>query len=582
MLLRFKYPSHTTYFIATIEAVAKSCGVDVDIGYSYPFVYLRANEEDAFVQALEKELPNSLFLEKVEAAKEFMGQKPPYLPNGVGPCHRCIGEMLDPSSRRYYYPFTMCKACGSHASFLERYPLKRQNTLLCVFQPCGGCKEELLSNPWRADFALISCLRCNIPLRLSNASGTRMLYANEKEEYKELFGYAAAALRDGKSLGMKTLRGHFRFYLTPQANAKVLLLRPSEEFLMLASEKRALFSIERPWLHLTHSGGRVYEAAAVWDGFTTLLANELQDYDVLYFDEEPQSDFMLDFDLPITPYKAPRLFINKHKRCFKSGSQGLFPKFTPSQRVAIYDEWVSYEGIVDRVEHFDEIRAQSVLTFKNEEIEHSQIVRQDFAATLLGGVLRQNSFMGTAIGVYFGDEPAFYYLDKNRATKIFDFNKPHCGSTRKVVERFVRLEPKRYARFMQTEGFLEKAAALAGLELEEFERLALEFGGKGGLSIDCKIADDGFDYGSFYASMMSFLLAGTDAKLLAYSVYESLGEFMSQQAVEAMRKSKATGIALAGRHCTNSAFMSRFVRNYPGVLLPIEYPVDDEGVFAGI
>ena len=190
--------------------------------------------------------------------------------------------------------------------------------------------------------------------------------------------------------------------------------------------------------------------------------------------------------------------------------------------------------------------------------------------------------MGTAIGVYFGDEPAFYYLDKNRATKIFDFNKPHCGSTRKVVERFVRLEPKRYARFMQTEGFLEKAAALAGLELEEFERLALEFGGKGGLSIDCKIADDGFDYGSFYASMMSFLLAGTDAKLLAYSVYESLGEFMSQQAVEAMRKSKATGIALAGRHCTNSAFMSRFVRNYPGVLLPIEYPVDDEGVFAGI
>ncbi len=582
MLLRFKYPSHTTYFIATIEAVAKSCGVDVDIGYSYPFVYLRAKGDDAFVQALEKELPNSLFLEKVEAAKEFMGQKPPNLPNSVGLCHRCIAEMLDPSSRRYYYPFTMCKACGSQASFVERYPLKRQNTLLCVFQPCDDCKEELSSNPWREDFALISCLRCNIPVRLANASGTRVLYANEKEEYKELFGYVAGMLRDGKSVYMKTLRGSYRFYLAPKEHSKALLVRPGEEFLMLASEKRALFGIERPWLHLTHSSGRVYEAAAVWDGFTTLLANELQDYDVLYFDEEPQSDFVLDFDLPITPYKPPRLFINKHKRCFKAGSQGLFPKCTPSQSVAIYDDWVCYEGIVDRVEHFDEIRAQSVITFKNEEIEHSQIFRKDFAATLLGGVLRQNLYTGAAIGVYFGDEPAFYYLNKNQAAKIFDFNKPHCGSTRKVVERFAELKPKSYARFTQTDSFLEKAAALGGLEFEEFERLALEFGGKGGVSIDCKIADDGFDYGSFYASIMSFLLADTDAKLLAYSVFESLGEFMSQQAVEVMRKSKATGIALAGRHCTNSAFMSRFVRNYPGVLLPIEYPVDDEGVFAGI
>ena len=290
---------------------------------------------------------------------------------------------------------------------------------MSVFQPCSACKKEMASNPWREDFALISCSQCNIPVRLSNASRTRVLYANEKEEYKELFGYVAGMLRDGKSVYMKTLRGSYRFYLAPKEHSKALLVRPSEEFLMLASEKRALFSIERPWLHLTHNSGKVYEAAAVWDGFTTLLANELQQYDVLYFDEKFQADFVLDFDLPITSYTAPRLFINKHKRCFQVGSQALFPKHSSSEHTALYSDWALYDGIVDRVEHFDEIAAKSVITFKDEEIEHPRIVRKDFAAILLKGVLRQNMHTGSAVGVYFGDEPAFYYLEDKRTTKIF-------------------------------------------------------------------------------------------------------------------------------------------------------------------
>ena len=582
MQLRFKYPAHTTYFIATIEAVARGMGKDVQLSYSYPYIYLRGDLSEEFVRELEKQLPNSLFLEKVEASEEFAGQKPTLLPNNVGLCHRCIQEILDPDSRRYYYPFTMCKACGAHAAFLQRYPFVRQNSLMSVFQPCKACKEELVSNPWREDFALISCSQCNIPVRLSNASGTRVLYANEKEEYKELFGYAAGALRDGKSVYMRTLRGSHRFYLAPKEHSKALLVRPSEEFLMLGAEKRALFSIERPWLYLTHSSGKVYEAAAVWDGFTTLLANELHECDVLYFDEETQADFVLDFDLPVTVYAAPRLFINKHKRCFRAGSQALIPKYSSSEDVALYGDWALYEGIVDRVDHFDEIAAKSVITFKDEEIEHPRIVRKDFAATLLRGVQLQNIHTGAAVGVYFGDEPAFYYLDEKRTTKIFAFGAPHIKSERPVVERFAKLYSERYERFMQTEGFLQKAAALMDRSIEELYDLAHSFGGKGGVSVDCRIAEEGFDYSSFYASMMSFIVANSDEKLLAYSVFESLGEFMSQQAVEVMLKSKATAIALAGRHCTVSPFMSRFVRNYPGVLLPIEYPVDDEGVFGGV
>ncbi len=155
-------------------------------------------------------------------------------------------------------------------------------------------------------------------------------------------------------------------------------------------------------------------------------------------------------------------------------------------------------------------------------------------------------------------------------------------SERPVVERFAQSFTERYERFLQMEGFLQKAAVLMGRSMEELYSLALTFGGKGGVSVDCRVIEEGFDYSSFYASMMSFIIADTDERLLAYSVFESLGEFMSQQAVEVMRKSKTTGIALAGQHCTVSPFMSRFVRNYPGVLLPIEYPVDDEGVFGGI
>ncbi len=582
MQLRFRYPSHTSYFIATIEAVAKSMNVDVHIGYDYPYIHLEFADNEEFLKALEEHLPNSLFFEKVETSEKFVSKKPIVVPNNVGLCRRCIEEMLDPNSRRYYYPFTMCRACGSHAALLEHYPFERKNTLVAVFQPCQSCQEELRTNPWRRDFPLISCMECNIPVRIYNRGGSRILYANEKEEYKALFSFAAGVLREGKSVRIKTLRGDFRFYLTPNEESKAMLIRPGSEFLMLTSEKRALFSIERPLLHLTHSSGKIYEACGVWDGFTILLANELGERDAIYFDENEEADFVIDYDLLITPYRAPRLFINKHKRCFYPGSQSLFPKAVTSRKTAIYDHWANVDGIVDMVGKFEEIAATEVIVFQDEEIEHPRVMQKDFVATLLRGVLRQNVHTGSAVGVYFGDEPAFYFFKEKRATKIFSFGQIRFEETRKVVARFKERYPDRFEAFMRQKGFLDKAAVLMDLDLARFNKLALEFGGKGGVSVDCQIFEEGFDYSSFYASMMSFILADTSPKLLAYSVYESLGEFMSQQAVEVLRKTKAEAIALAGRHCTNSAFMSRFVRNYPNVLLPIEYPVDDEGVFAGV
>lgn len=556
--------------------------LDVQIGYDYPYIHLEFTDNEEFLKALEEHLPNSLFFEKAEASEKFAGKNPIAVPNNVGLCYRCIEEMLDPESRRYYYPFTMCRACGSHAALIEHYPFVRKNTLLAVFQPCQSCQEELRTNPRRQDFPLISCAECNVPVRIYNRGGSRILYANEKEEYKALFSFAADKLREGKSVRMKTLRGEFRFYLTPNEDSKAMLVRPGSEFLMLSSEKKALFSIERPLLHLTHSSGKIYEACGVWDGFTTLLANELGDRDVIYFDENEEAEFVIDYDLPITPYRAPRLFINKHKRCFLSASEALFPKISHTKTVTLYDSWANVDGITDKIDKFDRIAASQVVVFQDEGIEHPRIVYRDFPATLLWGVLRQHVHTGSAVGVYFGDEPAFYFFNKRRANRIFSFGKIRFEATRKVVDRFKERYPDRFEAFMRQNGFLDKAAVLMDLDLTRFNELALEFGGKGGVSVDCRIDEERFDYSSFYASMMSFILADTSPKLLAYSVYESLGEFMSQQAVEVLRKTKAEAIVLAGRHCTNSPFMSRFIRNYPNILLSIEYPVDDEGVFAGV
>ncbi len=60
----------------------------------------------------------------------------------VSICDDCLKEMLEPSDRRYLYPFINCTNCGPRYSITLKLPYDRPNTTMKVFQMCSDCLRE--------------------------------------------------------------------------------------------------------------------------------------------------------------------------------------------------------------------------------------------------------------------------------------------------------------------------------------------------------------------------------------------------------------------------------------------------------
>ena len=60
----------------------------------------------------------------------------------VATCKDCIEEMLDPSNRRYLFPFINCINCGPRFTIIKNIPYDRKNTTMEKFIMCQDCKRE--------------------------------------------------------------------------------------------------------------------------------------------------------------------------------------------------------------------------------------------------------------------------------------------------------------------------------------------------------------------------------------------------------------------------------------------------------
>ncbi|RMG73881.1 MAG: carbamoyltransferase HypF [Nitrospirae bacterium] len=60
----------------------------------------------------------------------------------VSICDDCLSEMLDPSDRRFLYPFINCTNCGPRYSITLSLPYDRPNTTMKVFSMCEECLRE--------------------------------------------------------------------------------------------------------------------------------------------------------------------------------------------------------------------------------------------------------------------------------------------------------------------------------------------------------------------------------------------------------------------------------------------------------
>ncbi len=634
-ILEIEFRSQKRYISDLIRSFAAVYDIDIEVLRQRDSIVLVCKKDQerlgGFLNALENVLPASIFLGK--SKHYFSDTKPthdtkeePRLPLHIAPCPNCQKEMFDVSSRRYYYPFTSCNVCGSQHPLVERYPFKRENTLMKFFVPCEVCQEELKKNPFRKEYSLISCIECGVALKMTDKKSERI--ANDKGAYRRLFEVSAQALKKGKMLLVKTMHGFRKFYLPTQenVNTKTHLMmtdanRLNTHLMMVPQEWSALLSIERPLLLVATKSeelkalfGTSVHVKYADDGVSMLLAKELMNCEIAYVayevcDGDEVADYRVDFDLPIVPQKETKLFINQDTKLFVSGERIVYPCYAsnPGDVVAIAHDLaatnVDGRTIIDKMERFSSFKTPQVRILEDEPIEssHSNEMRfKQYEASMMSVLAEHGKLGEKAVRVHF--DTALYFLYYNgkkvinavppvtfESKSLFEKIKALREGSDRLVENYKEHFPDIYERLCNLNGdedIFKVTAITLGLEDESLEGIsaeALSFLGKGGLQIDTRIKDNRFDNYAFLASIMSYQIAGVETNYLCYSIYESFGDYIGEIVPQLAEKAKTRTIVLSGETFANQALYARIQRTLGvfGPLMNKNLPIGKENAVYG-
>jgi hydrogenase maturation protein HypF len=582
------------------------------------------------LEAIASTLPASCFMsgsqhDDMDGEPESVPDFEVEYPLGLGLCPSCQKEMFDPSSKRYYYPFTQCTHCGGQYAFSEHYPYERSNTALSYVQPCPTCEHESQNVGRREKQVLNSCHECGIPVKLLHKDKER--YANDAGSFRTMFEVAAKALRDGKTLLMKTTMGYRRFYRAEKLEyGSVLMLvnatKITDYCSLINDEFNALLSIERPILHVAlkdetirSTFGTSIDVKYPDEGFSILLGKELTqlglDYIVYEALESPcEADFVMEFDLNVQYQSDMRLFINKDIKFITSGERISFPSRFPvgTDTLSIAHGLVGIKDgkgmLFDQMERFTSASTVKVNQLESEvpavESNHFHTMAEDEASFM--SVIAEHGKFGTkVVGAHFQEEASFLYYDGKKVIRVVP---PHTFSAVGLIDKMSTLRegsdrlmdniknklPHMYDLLLKLEQsdvtLFEATAMILGLEDKSYEgvmREALKFIGKGGLQIDTKVHDNRFNHVAFLSSIISYQIAGVDSVYLSYSIFESFGDYFSELLNEIKGKTKATDIVLCGSYFGGQSLFSRLQRNLKATppLLNVNYPIGKENCVVG-
>jgi hydrogenase maturation protein HypF len=122
-------------------------------------------------------------------------------------CVACADEIVDPTARRFRYPFTNCTHCGPRLSIIEQIPYDRANTSMAGFIPCAACTAEYRDPADRRFHAQpLACQACGPTLVLNRADGHPV--ARNPASILDDLEIACALLQNGHVLAIQGLGGY--------------------------------------------------------------------------------------------------------------------------------------------------------------------------------------------------------------------------------------------------------------------------------------------------------------------------------------------------------------------------------------
>lgn len=186
-----------------------------------------------FIERLPAEVPELARITEISVQDMVLGQERDFeiLPSVAGEamhtlispdvalCDDCLRELLDPSDRRYRYPFINCTNCGPRFTIVRDIPYDRPRTSMAVFPMCPACQAEY-DDPANRRFHAQpnACWDCGPRLELCDRSGKAI-------ETGDPIAAAADLLHEGRVVAVKGLGG---FHLAVDATNPAAVTRLRE------------------------------------------------------------------------------------------------------------------------------------------------------------------------------------------------------------------------------------------------------------------------------------------------------------------------------------------------------------------
>ncbi len=216
-----------------VYALARRCGLRGWVRNTSAGVEIAvegaAADVESFAAALPDEAPERAFIASLErapaeptGAAKFVILESAADPTAyqlVSPdialCDDCRRELLDPSDRRYRYPFINCTNCGPRFTIIESLPYDRERTTMRGFTLCDDCRREYRDPSDRRFHAEpIACPVCGPHVELwrrgawePDSSGAVAPQAQLVAERDEAIRLAGGVLREGAIVAVKGLGG---------------------------------------------------------------------------------------------------------------------------------------------------------------------------------------------------------------------------------------------------------------------------------------------------------------------------------------------------------------------------------------